>query len=50
MMFTFAGLSVIVVLILAIVFVLGFRDSSQNEYISNSQVIVDETGRSLENF
>lgn len=50
MMFTFAGLSVIVVLILAIVFVLGFRDSSQNEYISNSQVIVDETGRSLESF
>lgn len=50
MMYTFTGLSVIIVVVLAIVFALSFRDSAQNEYISNSQVIVDETGRSLESF
>ncbi|MDD6428084.1 MAG: sensor histidine kinase [Lachnospiraceae bacterium] len=49
MMFTFAGLSVLIVIVLAIVFVMGFRSSAENEYISNAQVIVDETGRNLEN-
>lgn len=50
MLITFTGLSVIIVVLLTIVFLVGFHSASEETSMANSQVILEQTGNRLESF